>query len=154
MKIRPVIAELFHADRRTGRGTDRLTDMTKLIVAFCNFANALKNTNNSTVETLCSSSIPTVQILARSPGSAAPMEINLPAKYCVDPNSSILMNTGSSLLRAFTCLIYVHLHSLTYKTPPHQSSKKLTLSWLLARSSSFLGKTNKKQPLVTNYLTL
>jgi len=32
MKIRPVIAELFHADRRT--------DMTKLIDAIRNFANA------------------------------------------------------------------------------------------------------------------
>jgi len=34
MNIRPVRAELFHADRRT--------DMTKLIDAFCNFANAPK----------------------------------------------------------------------------------------------------------------
>jgi hypothetical protein len=34
MKIRPVGAELFHADRET--------DMTKLIVAFRNFANAPK----------------------------------------------------------------------------------------------------------------
>jgi len=34
MKIRPVGAELFHADRRT--------DMTKLIIAFRNFANAPK----------------------------------------------------------------------------------------------------------------
>jgi hypothetical protein len=34
MKIRPVGAELFHADRRT--------DTTKLIVAFRNFANAPK----------------------------------------------------------------------------------------------------------------
>jgi hypothetical protein len=34
MKIRPVRAELFHADRRT--------DITKLIVAFRNFANAPK----------------------------------------------------------------------------------------------------------------
>ena len=34
MKIRPVGAELFHADRRT--------DMTKLIVAFRNFSNAPK----------------------------------------------------------------------------------------------------------------
>jgi hypothetical protein len=34
MKIRPAEAELFHADRRT--------DMTKLIVAFRNFANAPK----------------------------------------------------------------------------------------------------------------
>jgi len=39
MKICPVGAELFHAERRT--------DMTKLIVAFQNFANALKNTFKS-----------------------------------------------------------------------------------------------------------
>jgi hypothetical protein len=35
MKIRQVEAELFHADRQT--------DMMKLIVAFRNFVNALKN---------------------------------------------------------------------------------------------------------------
>ena len=34
MKIRPVGAEIFHAERRT--------DMTKLIVAFRNFGNAPK----------------------------------------------------------------------------------------------------------------
>ena len=34
MKIRPVAAELFHANRRT--------EITKLIVAFRNFANAPK----------------------------------------------------------------------------------------------------------------
>ena len=34
MKIRPVGAKLFRADRRR--------DMTKLLVAFCNFANAHK----------------------------------------------------------------------------------------------------------------
>ena len=39
MKLRPLGAELFHADRRT----DIRTDMTKLIVAFRNFANAPKN---------------------------------------------------------------------------------------------------------------
>jgi hypothetical protein len=39
MKIRPVGAELFHADRRKGG----LTDMTNLTVAFCNFAKAPKN---------------------------------------------------------------------------------------------------------------
>ena len=38
-KIRPVGAELFHADRQT----DRQTDMTKLAVAFCSFENAPKN---------------------------------------------------------------------------------------------------------------
>ena len=36
MKIRPVRAELFHTDRRT--------EMTKLIVAFRNFASAPKDT--------------------------------------------------------------------------------------------------------------
>ena len=36
MKIRPVVAELFHADGRV----DRRADMTKLIVAFRNFAKA------------------------------------------------------------------------------------------------------------------
>jgi hypothetical protein len=48
LKIRPVGAELFHADGRidgqTDRGTDRQTDITKLIVAFRNFANAPKTT--------------------------------------------------------------------------------------------------------------
>jgi hypothetical protein len=36
MKIRPVGAELFRVDGRT----ERRTDMTKLIVAFRNYANA------------------------------------------------------------------------------------------------------------------
>ena len=40
MKIFPVEAELFHVDGRT----DRQTDMTKLKVAFQNFANASKTT--------------------------------------------------------------------------------------------------------------
>jgi len=39
IKIRPVGAELFHVDGRT--------DMTKLIVAFRNFANAPKKKNHS-----------------------------------------------------------------------------------------------------------
>ena len=39
MKIRPVGAELFHADGRT----ERRTDMTKLIVTVRNFANEAKN---------------------------------------------------------------------------------------------------------------
>ena len=56
MKIRPVRAELFHADGRTDGRTDRqtdrqtdgrtdgqYTDMTKLTVAFCNSAKASKN---------------------------------------------------------------------------------------------------------------
>ena len=40
MKIRPVAAELNHADGQTDRLTDGQTDMTKLIVASCNFSNA------------------------------------------------------------------------------------------------------------------
>ena len=39
MKVRSVGAESFHADRRT----EGQTHMTKLIVAFRNFANAPKN---------------------------------------------------------------------------------------------------------------
>jgi len=39
MKIRQVGAELFHVDGRT----DEQTDITKLIVAFRNFANAPQN---------------------------------------------------------------------------------------------------------------
>jgi len=41
MKIRPVGAEPFHEDERT----DRRTDMTKLTVAFRNFANEPKKRN-------------------------------------------------------------------------------------------------------------
>jgi hypothetical protein len=40
MKTRLVGAEVFHADRRTDGRTDRQTDLTKLLVAFRNFANA------------------------------------------------------------------------------------------------------------------
>jgi hypothetical protein len=39
MKIHPMGAELLHADSRT----DGRADMTKLIVAFLNFANVSKN---------------------------------------------------------------------------------------------------------------
>lgn len=39
--MRPVGVRLFHVDRRT----DVHTDMTKLIINFCNFAKALKNSN-------------------------------------------------------------------------------------------------------------
>ena len=38
MKISPVRAELFQCGQ-----TDRQTDMTELMVAFCNFTNARKN---------------------------------------------------------------------------------------------------------------
>jgi hypothetical protein len=44
MKIRPMGVEYFHADGRT----DRQTDMTKLILAFHNFANAPKNKGMNT----------------------------------------------------------------------------------------------------------
>jgi len=43
IKIRSVGAALFHADRQTDRRMDRQIDMTNLIVAFHNFANAPKN---------------------------------------------------------------------------------------------------------------
>jgi len=36
-------AELFHVDRRAEGRTEGRTDMTKLIVAFYNFANAAKS---------------------------------------------------------------------------------------------------------------
>jgi len=39
MKIRPVVAKLFHANKRT----DGLIDMTTTVVAFRSFANAPKN---------------------------------------------------------------------------------------------------------------
>jgi hypothetical protein len=43
IKIRPVGAELFHADGHTNRRKNRQADMKKLTVGFRNFANALKN---------------------------------------------------------------------------------------------------------------
>ena len=43
MKICPVGAEMFHADRQKDRRIDWRTDMTQLIVAFHNCANAPKN---------------------------------------------------------------------------------------------------------------
>jgi hypothetical protein len=48
MKIRPVRAELFHADGHR----DRRTDMAKLIVVSRNFANAPKNTKRKTTTLL------------------------------------------------------------------------------------------------------
>jgi hypothetical protein len=47
MKIRPVGAELFHADWRT----DGRTDTTKLIVALRNFAKEPKNTKTLSQDT-------------------------------------------------------------------------------------------------------
>ena len=56
MKMRPMGAELFHADRqmdgRTDRQTDRQTDMTKLIVTFRNFVNAPKKVSFRPVQYL------------------------------------------------------------------------------------------------------
>jgi len=40
LKIRPVEAELFHADRETDSPLDEEKDVTKLIVTFRNFAPA------------------------------------------------------------------------------------------------------------------
>ena len=40
MKIRPVGAELWHADGQTDRQTERQVDMTKLIVPLRNFSKA------------------------------------------------------------------------------------------------------------------
>jgi len=42
MKMRPVGAELFYANGRTDRQTDRWIDMTKLIFAFLNLWTRLK----------------------------------------------------------------------------------------------------------------
>ena len=44
MKIRPVEAELFHADGEKDGRKDRQTDMTKLIFAVRSFASAPENT--------------------------------------------------------------------------------------------------------------
>ena len=46
MEICQVEAELFHADGQT----DMQTDMTELIVAFCNFAKAFKSQSVNNVE--------------------------------------------------------------------------------------------------------
>jgi hypothetical protein len=48
MKIRPVGAELFHADGRT----DRQAGMRKLIVAFRNFANVRENCRPAVLGTI------------------------------------------------------------------------------------------------------
>ena len=46
MKIRPLGAELFHAQRRVDGGTDR-HDEANITVAFRNFANAPKNADRT-----------------------------------------------------------------------------------------------------------
>ena len=43
MKMRPVVAELFHTDRQTDRQMNSQADMMKLITHFPNFANAPKH---------------------------------------------------------------------------------------------------------------
>jgi len=43
MKIRPVEAQMFHADSRTDGQTDRRADVKKLIVVFRNLMKAPKN---------------------------------------------------------------------------------------------------------------
>jgi hypothetical protein len=57
VKIRPVGAELFHADSQTERltdgRTDRQTDITKLTVAFNNYI-LLKNMNLKVIHTTTS----------------------------------------------------------------------------------------------------
>jgi len=49
MKIRPVGAELFHAYRQT----DRMTNLLKLIIAFCSCLKAPHNENKSKTNGLC-----------------------------------------------------------------------------------------------------
>jgi hypothetical protein len=46
MKIHTVAASFFHAASGIDGRKDRQTDMTRLTVAFRNFANALKNVKN------------------------------------------------------------------------------------------------------------
>jgi len=46
-KICSVGTELFHADRQTDRRSEGQTNMRKLMVAFCNFANATKKERNN-----------------------------------------------------------------------------------------------------------
>ena len=53
MKIRPVGAELFHADGRTNERTDGQTDMMKQIVTFRNFAKAPKNYSSAFMLYFC-----------------------------------------------------------------------------------------------------
>jgi len=48
MKIQTVAAEFLHLARRLDGRKDRQTDMTKLIVAFRNFAKAPKDAKNKT----------------------------------------------------------------------------------------------------------
>ena len=65
MNISAVAAELFHAEGRTDRlvgwQTDRKTDMSNLIVTFCNSANALKNWQEVNIKFLVTVKINVVQ---------------------------------------------------------------------------------------------
>ena len=54
MKIHAVSVELLHADRRTERQTKGKRDMTKIIVAFRNFANELSTIYGTGSFLLCS----------------------------------------------------------------------------------------------------
>ena len=49
------------ADRQTDRQTDGRTDMSNLIAAFCNFANALKNRQEVNIKFLVAAKINVVQ---------------------------------------------------------------------------------------------
>jgi hypothetical protein len=76
------------------------------------------------------------------------MQITLPTKYPGDPNPSLLMNTGSSLLVAAICLIYVPVPI------KHPSTELVAVntSWLLAKSVTFLRETSKKPLLAHSYV--
>jgi hypothetical protein len=52
-KIHPIAANLFYAERRADKRTDRQTDMTKLIDAFRNFAKAPNKTKRFSVKQNC-----------------------------------------------------------------------------------------------------
>jgi hypothetical protein len=59
VKIKLVTAEMFHADRQTdgqmNKWTDRQTDMTKLILTYCNISNATKTRSTVNPQTYGSS---------------------------------------------------------------------------------------------------
>jgi hypothetical protein len=52
IKIRPVIAELFHANGQIDTPTDGWAEATKAIIALRNFANAVKNQNQEKAASL------------------------------------------------------------------------------------------------------
>ena len=79
MKICPVGAQLFRADRCKDGQTDGQTDMTKLIVPFHRFANAPKNQSVNTVYLLLLLLFIIIYYLFKSPawGSAWGLKIPL-----------------------------------------------------------------------------